>query len=256
MRPEDVAVLVTTYLPPGQEEERLKALEAALSSWVYHLRAPAGGRFRLLIADDHSSSRAQTLLAALAYRCLDRDRTNWAAVPMMLPASRPGGVGASLNRGIEEIRRLGGEYIFYAVDDWALTERLDLGPVTGLLAVDETVGAVRFGPFHPDLAARVKHTPHGWTLRFDRAAGGYVFGTRPTLFHRRFFDAYGRFDEGCSALAAEDGYNQRFCTTPMPPPHPDILGWLPSPFSPVPSVELSAFDPHDRPDWQSAAVPA
>ena len=78
----------------------------------------------------------------------------------------------------------------------------------------------------------------GWGLRLERY--GFAFGHRPALYHRRMIDAYGFFDENCSALECERLYNERFSTTKGP----DILLALYTPYEHDDSLEsLSGVEP-------------
>jgi hypothetical protein len=43
-----------------------------------------------------------------------------------------------------------------------------------------------------------------------------VAGIRACLYHKRFFDAYGWFEEGISAWESERLYNDHFCQTEGP----------------------------------------
>ncbi|MCI0556247.1 MAG: hypothetical protein L0287_35335, partial [Anaerolineae bacterium] len=122
------------------------------------------------------------------------------------------GVGASLNAGIMYqciVRQQ--QLIAYFVDDWILKSPLDLTPWAELvLEQPDNIGMVRLGPPHPELTGQIRMYKQGWAVSLERHH--YAFAMRPALYHGRFFQFYGAFDENCSAIAAERDYNERFCT--------------------------------------------
>lgn len=242
-----LTIVVTTWLPPADGGARFAVMKQARRSWSNNLIYEDGdtaGTIDYVIGDDGSPRDTLPQIAEV-YRSFSRSTIT------MLPGSREG-VGASLNRCVREISDWGRELALYMVDDWALSNTLDITPWVKLLLQDESIGAVRLGPPHPDLTGRVMHLGElGWALALDRHH--YAFSFRPTLFHKRFFEAYGPFEEGVSALECERQYNERFCRWQVmshsPPAKygevvgPDIVLALPSPFSHLYSVELSAIVP-------------
>lgn len=239
-----LSVVVTTWLPPGLAGgKRFNVMKQARRSWGDYLiyeddpRLPSAS-FNYVIGDDGSDPPTLPQIAEI-YRA-PRCRVT------MLPGTRQG-VGASLNRCFECAFQIS-PVALYAVDDWALSNVLDITPWVKLLLQDESIGAVRLGPPHPDLTGRVMHLGElGWALALDRHH--YAFSFRPTLFHKRMIDWLGGFEEGVSSLECERLANERWCADPDAP---GIVLALPSPFEHLYSVELSALVPEgakcrDRP---------
>lgn len=231
----DVTIVMTTWLPPDEEQRRKRAHAEtiALLSWKANLRY-SGGRIRLHIADDGSQPTPDGYDPAslIAY--------HWGE-PTAMGTTRSRqerhGVGASLNAGCS-LAFERGDIVLHAVDDWMLTEPFDITPWVDLLAHDESICAVRMFP-HPDLTGRVLHLGDlGHALLLDRHH--FAFATRPALYHQRMFDAYGRFDEDVSAYTCEQLYNERFCARTD---GPDIVLALPSPWRPLESIELAGIEP-------------
>lgn len=230
-----ITIVVTTYLPPGPDGgERFKVMKQARRSWSNHLiygDEGTVGTIDYVIGDDGSPRDTLPQICEV-YRSFSR------SVITMLPGVREG-VGASLNRCFREISDWDRELALYMVDDWALSNALDLTPWARLLMEDESIGAVRLGPPHPDLTGRVMHLGDlGWALALDRHH--YAFSFRPTLFHKRMFDWLGAFQEGVSSLECERFANEQWCADPDAP---GIVLALPSSFTHLYSVELSSVEP-------------
>lgn len=224
-----VSVVMTVYFPEGAVgESRARSAEKALASWVQFLRYD---HLRLCIADD-SPKRQVDLIRPLAQAGL----AGWhQRVAHTGQAHR--GVGASMNAGFQK----GFEespIVLYAVDDWALTQPLDLAPWVALLLRDESVGCVRLGPPHPDLTGTVKHIPEGWMLDLDRHH--FAFATRPALYHARFLRQHGPFLEGVDAYAVEWKYNRDYCERPD---GAKVVMALPTIWDHVGEVEVSKVQP-------------
>lgn len=231
----DLAVVVTTYFPPGDVgRRRIGATATAIRSWESEL---FGSDYQLIIADDGSDPAAFLVLGKKLYG-IEVDA--WATT-----ARR--GCGASLNAGVSVALTADAPAVFYAQDDWKLVEALDLTPSLALLN-DDVADIVRFGPTHPNLAANVVRTsiPDAeWCLRYDWAGGGYVVGWRPALYHRRVFERFPLDGlEGLSAIEAERVWLERMAADPDPPrvfhaPNCTLAG----PFRHIDTVELGEDDP-------------
>ena len=192
-----ITIVMTTWMPKGLVgESRRSSARAALTSWRLHL--DYAGELRLHIADD--GSEVEDLIKAVGARY----DGFW---PTTTSRQQRRGVGASLNAGLK-VSWGNSPLAAYFVDDWGLKEPLDLTPWADLLMKDETVGCVRLGPPHPWLTGTVEMFPSGWGVRLD--PHHYAFGHRPALYHKRFFDTYGYFDEGVSALECERLYAEHF----------------------------------------------
>jgi hypothetical protein len=123
------------------------------------------------------------------------------------------GVGASLNAGFDSAFMVS-PLAMYVVEDWEMVAPFNLNPWARLLLAEEGIGAVRLGPPHPDLTGTVRHFGPHWAMILDRHH--YAFSHRPTLFHKRFFDAYGPHLEGVNAFDCEKEYHERFKKMPGP----------------------------------------
>ena len=190
-----ITIVCTTYFPPGEAgEDRADAAARAVELWDSHLHYERG--IELHIADDGSS-------------CFDKyEPYIYFGCGFTLSRQDRHGVGASLNAGFKQGFK-NGPLVAYFVDDWATVDDFNLTPWAQLLLENEDIGCVRLGPPHPNLRGRVEMFQQGWALRLDRY--GVVCAHRPALYHKRFYDYYGPFDEDCSALECERLYNERYC---------------------------------------------
>lgn len=219
-----VTIVMTTWFPPGDDgARRLDAVWETMASWRKHLRYE--GPLHLHIADDGSDPGHLQTIAGL-----------WLAAdePTLSRQVRKG-VGASLNAGFGAAF-VRSPVVLYAVDDWALTSDLDITPWVRLLLHDD-IGMVRLGPPHPGIRGRVEMFEVGWLLRLERVC--FAFAHRPALYHQRFIESYGPFDEGISALECERVYNERFCRRDGP----GIVLALPHPWKHIDSIELADMEP-------------
>lgn len=224
-----LSIVMTTYFQPGVlGRARAEVASSTLNSWRVNLE---GVRFQVIVADDRS------------------DEDHWEFFCSDLPgtfienyrfsrAYKRSGLGASLNRGFQ----LAYEYspfVAYFVDDWELFNEFDAAPWMKLLQEREDVGMVRLGPPHPGISGKVEMFTEdwqGWGLRLDRE--GFAYGQRPALYHKRFTDAYGWWEEGINALECERLYMEKIVSTPGP----DIVLALPHPWQHIDTVSLSALE--------------
>src|SRR5574341_1472020 len=149
------------------------------------------------------------------------------------------GVGASLNAGFRYAFETS-PLVFIGMDDCSLVGEFDLTPWARLLMLREDVGVVRLGPPHPNMRGCVEaftEDLQSWGLRLDRY--GFIAGHRPSLYHKRFYDYYGTFKEGCSSLECEDEYNLKVCSHKGP----DVIMALPVKFEHIDTCSLSSLQP-------------
>jgi hypothetical protein len=225
MRP-PITIVMTTWMPEGPVgESRRSSARAALTSWRLHLDYE--GELRLHIADD--GSPVEDLIKSVGARY----DGFW---PTTTSRQQRRGVGASLNAGLKASWG-NSPLAAYFVDDWGLAAPFDLTPWAELLAEDETVGMVRLGPPHPWIEGQVEHHLEGWWMRLKR--GFYAFAHRPALYHQRFFDAYGYFEEGVNAFECEQIYSERFNRSQGP----DIVYALPYPWVHLGVTEVGGVVP-------------
>jgi len=146
------------------------------------------------------------------------------------------GVGASLNNGFEVVFKQS-DIAMYIVDDWMLHKEIDITPWVDLLINNDNVGMVRLGPPHPDLTGMIKMFNEGFALVLDRH--NYAYAMRPALYHKRFFETYGLFDEGISCWECERFYNERFCMSLGP----EIVYAIPNPWEHIDTLALGRLHP-------------
>jgi len=185
-----VAVVVTTYNPTPEAPRHAYAQQVLVSLEDYLTCRTEAIRF--IISDDGSPS-----------------------MPLFLPNTPQqldvvkgphGGIGASLNRALATVAR--DELWLYITDDWELQDSLSLSKAVWLIR-EEDYDFVRLGPIHPNLSCTTKFTVGpGWWLHLN-FGDGFVFGTRPFLASKRFYEKVGPFLEGVDAYVCERDYSDR-----------------------------------------------
>jgi len=146
------------------------------------------------------------------------------------------GVGASLNNGFWEVFKYT-DVAMYVVDDWRLNEKLDITPWVNMLRNNKDIGMVRLGPPHPDLTGIIKMFNEGFAIVLDRH--NYAYAMRPALYHRRFFESYGWFEEEICCWECERIYNEHFCRTEGP----KIVYALPVCWEHIDTLALGQLEP-------------
>lgn len=234
----DVAVVVTTYMPPGNVgRQRARAAKRAIDSWWENFEHRTA-TIAIIIADDGSDgANYAEMLRSLSYNV---------GIKQVVQTPRLG-TGGALNAGLRYVFDNDlADVVFYGADDWELTEPLDLAPSLALLR-EEYADVVRLGPTHPNLTAGVMRTavPSAeWCLQYAWYGGGYVFGHRPALHHRRMYEQHGYYIENASAIEVEREYNERLSKAAFPPPiwhAPNCT--LAGPFRHIDTVELGEDTP-------------
>jgi hypothetical protein len=172
---------MTTYF---RDEQRKEIAEKTLLSWRNFIY---DGTIRLHVADDGSF-------------------VQWNPVwngPITFSRQERRGVGASLNKGFAEAYKTS-PLVMYLVDDWQLLEPLDLNPWCKALLENDNIGIMRLGPPHPFQRGNVEIVTtdwQGWALNLDNY--GFCVGHRPEIFHKRWTDRYGEWEEGINACEVE-----------------------------------------------------
>lgn len=228
MKLPDIVIVMSVYFPASADGiRRVAAAHDTLVSWDKYLEYE--GNLRLHIADD--DSELGKFDPSLFWFRQRPDSITYST-------QKRHGVGASLNAGF----RAAYEYsplVFYAVDDWSLTQPFNLTPWATLLLQREDIGMVRLGPPHPNLTGRIEHLAElGWGLKLDDYS--YAYAQRPALYHRRFTDAYGWFPEDMSALECERIYAERVVSNPNAP---KVMLALPHPWDHIYTVSMSDWSP-------------
>lgn len=201
-----ITIVMTTYFV---DEQRKDLAQTALKSWEDGLFYE--GTINMHIADDGSKISWEP-------------ENFWGYGDITYSRQERHGVGASLNKGFLKAYETS-PLVAYFVDDWILREPLDLSPWTKLLMEREDVGIVRLGPPHPFLRGTIEAMTddwQGWALRLDRY--GLTVGHRPELFHKRYTDFYGMWDEDQNAQEVERLASVRYANMPG---GPDIVYALP-----------------------------
>ncbi len=212
-------IVTTTYFPDNaQGRRRADFAQKCIRSWNKYLHYD--GPITIHIADD--GSPINTIL---------RNEPN-----IVRSYGDRKGVGASLNRGLQTSFVVS-PLVVYIMDDWMLEEKIHLSPWVRLLLEDKDIGIVRLGPPHPGLTGEVINYPHGWALKLDRHH--FAYGLRPAIYHKRFFDAYGWFNEGESAVETERKFNINFCESEGP----CIIHAIFSPWKHMRTLDLGELEP-------------
>lgn len=168
-------------------KQRIQVATNTLKTWAKNLRYD--GEICLHVADDGST--------------LDWNPAKYWEGVITYSRQERHGVGASLNAGFKQAFEKS-PLVAYFVDDWQLTEKLDITPWCKVLIEREDAGIVRLGPPHPFLRGKVEMVTtdwQGWALRCEPY--GLVVGHRPEIFHRRFIDRYGWWEEDINACEVE-----------------------------------------------------
>ncbi len=198
-----ITIVTTTWAPEGEVgEARGRVANDCIYSWLEELHYD--GELRLHIADDGSNNEFYRKGENFLPGDMWKEYPEW---QVSFSRQERKGVGASLNAGFAEAFKTS-PLAMYVVEDWEMVESFNLNPWARLLLQEQGIGAVRLGPPHPDLTGIIKHFQPCWAMVLDRHH--FAFSHRPTLFHKRFMDAYGPHPEGVDALACERAYNERF----------------------------------------------
>lgn len=227
-----ITVITTTYFPPDQRgQQRLETFKKALQSWCDNLYSD-GSNISLHMADDGSAQE-------LFDEAVEAVNLRWFEGGVTVSRQERYGVGASLNQGLRQAFEFS-PLALYIVDDWELLDPLDLLPWASLLERDESLGAIRLGPAHPDLTGMIKHDPHTGQFYVVLDRHHFVLGHRPIIYHKRLIDQLGWFPEGVNAFECERQYNERFCY-PLSP-HKVALA-LPELWRHISDIELADIEP-------------
>jgi hypothetical protein len=191
---EPIIIIFQTY---RRTDCALRTIAAARE----HLRY--GGDMYWYVADDGSPfEHVATVRAAL----------DWVAPDRLLGHSDRRGYGGNANAAWDAADALGA-LTFWLEDDWELRQPLDLYPYACLLMERDEIGMVRLGVLNLDVRGRTwAHDGRVyWTLdREPHIEGTPVFTGHPSLRHRRYREAYGRYPEGLLPGETELAYAWQF----------------------------------------------
>lgn len=133
--------------------------------------------------------------------------------------------GKSWNRAWVEAMKFS-NIVFWLEDDWELRTELDITPYVKLLSERQDVGMIRLG----HLAINLNMTSRGYNgihyLQMWRNMQ-YGYSGNPHLKHRRFYEAYGPYNEAITPGDTEIDYDNRFRNIKGPEIYwpVDIGGW-------------------------------
>lgn len=210
----DLTILTTTYYPDTKQgHKRADIALDCMNSWTRYIKFN-GWKAELFIADDGS----------------EINDIGWHS------RQERKGVGASLNAGFKEVFKLS-EVALYIVDDWRLNDEIEVDDWVNLLKNNDRIGMVRIGPPHPDLTGKIEMFKEGFAFVLDRH--NYAYAMRPALYHPRFFEAYGWFQEGISCWECERLYNERFCSMEGP----EIVYAIPMYWEHIDTLPLGQLEP-------------
>jgi len=186
-----IILMTAVYFPLGEAGYiRKQGFRESLTSW--HMNLAYDGELSLMVVNDGPALPLWS---------------EWHGHQIALGHER-NGLGASFNLGFREaLKRT--PLVCNIVDDAILGQRFDLTPWARMLLDDEAIGAVRLSSPYPGCTGTIEPRKHGWVVRMNRH--NLVAGLRPSLYHQRFFEAYGYFDEHLTAWETERLYNERFC---------------------------------------------
>jgi len=215
-----VYIITTTYYPATKlGAKRYRTMLEVIKSWKDHLHY--SGDLELIVCDDGTEelkSGNKKITPAVMVEAINKV---WGK-KIEYSSSHRLGIGASFNRGFAAAFDATDQAI-YIPDDMRLLVDFDLDPWVKFLDEYPDYGMVRLGLVHPNLMGETKFIPEiGYGMALIKEQG-YVYAGRPALFHKRFMDAYGHFQEGSSAIDCENDYNRRF----MHSPGPDVFLALP-----------------------------
>ncbi len=233
-----LTVVMTTWAPNGEVgRARKHYAELAMVSWITNLSYD--GELRIHVADDGSDLPwFPESLAEVYANAIPRVPQQWAPTLSLGAPTKRRGLGGSLNAGFAAAFQVSPLAAYFA-DDWSLTAPFDLTPWATLMEPRDDIGVVRFLP-HPDLSGTVMHLGElGWALKLDRHH--FACGVRPALYHQRFIDVYGRFEERVNVFDCEMSMNQRFCNGTGP----DIVLALPHSWEHIGHMEVNAVLPEE-----------
>lgn len=218
MRP-PITMVMSTWVPEGPEADvRIGATRRAMQSWYSRLKYD--GELRLHVSDDGS-------IHPYWGAGVDSPPASWSPWPVTFSRQNACGVGASINAGFRQAFSVS-PLAMYLADDWELFQDFDLREWSDLLMSREDFGMVNFGPPNPNVLGKVEWMPKAGDLWLDGTADahnfsyflhfisgngrstGYAFAHRPGLYHERFINRWGWFDEDGGAVWCERQYNERW----------------------------------------------
>ena len=227
-----ITIVTTTYFPTEGGQVRANMASFCIKSWMNYIHYQ--GALRLHIADDGSGEHTvYPIDCPLATRDINPLNVH---IPVTTSRQERMGAGTAMNVGFQEAFTKSA-LAMYLQDDVLLKQTIDLTPLAELLLENEDVGMIRLGLPHLDLTGKIAFYPSAVAFVPDRK--GFVYSHRPALYHKRFFEAYGWFDDKHSAVESERKYNVRYCASEGP----SIVMVFPNPWEHLFSMDLGELNP-------------
>ncbi len=127
------------------------------------------------------------------------------------------GVARNMNLGINACLDRADLWL-HLEDDWILPKPLSLEPFVRLLTEDDSIGMIRMGRLSAGITAETYGGADKVWWLMKKKSDTYVFSGNPSLRHRRFAAAYGRYSENrdLGPGQVELSYCNSFNTKPGP----------------------------------------
>jgi len=104
-------------------------------------------------------------------------------------------VGKSMNMGIEKCLEKAAMWLHWE-DDWVPNMHIELEPCVRLLEQREDIGMIRMGRLHEGVTGEVISSGDRLWWKLDKSKHEWCFTGHAAMRHRRFHDAYGKYEEG------------------------------------------------------------
>lgn len=195
----DITVLVTCW---PNHQKRLKYLRETVSAFVLHQNSDVN--FNWLVTAETDDLENPLYFGDLENICADLNlRLQW--------RTGQANLGKNLNHGLSFVTT---DLVFYLQDDWLLRRPIPIAEACDLLQ-DTGFGGVRFW-------ANATHFMIWGQWSILRPGTPWYYGDNPALWHRRFFNRIGPFNEtGCFGTAEVSASHAASCSglhiaTPLP----------------------------------------
>lgn len=180
-----LSILIITYT---RTETALRTIRALGRNLEYPPE-----RLYFHIADDGSpGTHVKQLMDAIHEFCPNK---------ITLSNSQRQGVGVSMNLGQRACFERA-DYILWLEDDWELVHPFNPTSCMELLRDDHTLGMIRLGYVSPGIQGEIISGANRLWWRLKKGPT-YTFSGHASIRHRRFYDAYGRYQTTLAPGATE-----------------------------------------------------
>jgi len=134
-----------------------------------------------------------------------------------ITVSNTGGhsVGRSMNLGIEKCLERSDIWLHWE-DDWLPNMDIDLIPCVNLLQNHDNIGMIRLGRLQLGLHGEVVLGGDRFWWKLDKSKHEWCWTGHAAMRHRRFHDAYGKYEEGLTPGKTEMAMLDKFNRTKGP----------------------------------------